>query len=618
MSPVRSFILACLFPLVSTVPALAQLVHDGGGDYGGDDVTVSGIETDFGTHTNIGTLRILSGAELYVTPFDGTVSSATGTLILQAQKIEVYGAVIGDGAGGKGGAVAGGGNGGGGSDGRGTGSSTDGRGRGGTSGTDAGGGGGGAYGGTAGNGGTGNAAGGEGGKNYNPVAGTVERGSGGGGGGGNATNGAAGGFGGTGGGRIELHAQNPTLDATDDLILGPGAELRARGATAPTLPGPGAGGGGGGSGGGIVLAAPRILLQGRLDVGGGAGQNSSVTGEGGGGGSGGHVKVLYAVLTNLGASLSASGGAAGSGTGGSATSGSDGSLALTETNMRPWKPAAVFPEPGSFRGSSSVVLGSGAFDDPNDGPGITSTHAASQWQVRKSNGSYASPAYDSGTPTASLTSITTGALSDGGYFWHVRFKDNGSGTDSDTARSIFSAYSDEISFEIDTVPPSAPTLLSPIDDAAVQTPAALTWTVSTDARSGVDAYEVQVARSEAFSTLEYTVLVAAARANTTALDTTRHFWRVRARDRAGNFSNFSDPGSFEVAGQSGTLTPTSSEGGAVAPEPSPSVLPGGGGSGGGGGCFVSSDGSPSLRPSTLPLLFLAALFSLAWAWPRLR
>lgn len=617
----RFSLLVSMLWLLFAVPAAAQLTHDGGGDYGGANVDVSGVETDFGTHTNIGTLRILSGAELHVTPFNGTVGSSTGTLILQAQKIEVYGAIIADGAGGQGGAVAGGGNGGGGSDGRGTGSSTDGRGRGGTAGADAGGGGGGAYGGIAGNGGTGSAAGGEGGKNYNPTTGTVERGSGGGGGGGNATNGAPGGFGGAAGGRIELQAQNPTLDGTDDLILGPGATLQSRGMTSPTVPGPGGGGGGGGSGGGILLAAPRILLQGRLDANGGPGQNAAGTGEGGGGGSGGHIKVLYAVLTNLGAVTTADGGAAGNGTGGASTAGAAGVVALTETNMRPWKPTATIPAHGSFRGSSTVILGSSAFDDPDDGPGVTSTHAASQWQVRRSSGSYSSPAYDSGSSATGLTSITTSALTDGEYYWHVRHKDNSSGVDSDTARSVFSAYSDEIGFVIDTTAPSAPALTSPAANAEVQTPAALVWTVATDNRSGVEAYEVQVSKSEAFSGLEYAVTVAAVTANTTALETGTHFWRVRSRDRAGNSSAFSPTGTFKAAGQSGTVTPTIAAEGTIAPEPAPNGPPGGavssGGGGGGGGCFAFTISIPSPRTVWLLTLFLVGLYAVAWAWSRL-
>jgi hypothetical protein len=92
-----------------------------------------------------------------------------------------------------------------------------------------------------------------------------------------------------------------------------------------------------------------------------------------------------------------------------------------------------------------VTLEASPFSDPDPGD----THAASQWQVRTSTGSYGSPAYDSGTDPVHLTSIvlTSGELEAGvTYYWHVRYQDD---------LGFWSSYSAETSFTTANTPTGA-------------------------------------------------------------------------------------------------------------------------------------------------------------------
>ncbi len=86
----------------------------------------------------------------------------------------------------------------------------------------------------------------------------------------------------------------------------------------------------------------------------------------------------------------------------------------------PWNVSPFHGEAGV--GLTPTLVGSQFFDKDAD-----STHAASQWQVRADGGSYTAPAFDSGTDTSHLTSITvpSGVLLGGRYWWRVRYQDNG-------------------------------------------------------------------------------------------------------------------------------------------------------------------------------------------------
>jgi hypothetical protein len=71
--------------------------------------------------------------------------------------------------------------------------------------------------------------------------------------------------------------------------------------------------------------------------------------------------------------------------------------------------------------STGATLNGGPFTDPDAG----NTHAATQWQVDVASGSFASPVYDSGESTTSLTSRSvTGLTASTGYRARVRYRDN--------------------------------------------------------------------------------------------------------------------------------------------------------------------------------------------------
>jgi len=90
-------------------------------------------------------------------------------------------------------------------------------------------------------------------------------------------------------------------------------------------------------------------------------------------------------------------------------------------NAPPNQPSNDLPVNGAPAVSLPVTLQSSAFSDPGD------THAASQWQVRRTAGDYSSPVFDSGTDSTNLGSkaIPSGVLDYyASYFWRVSHQDS--------------------------------------------------------------------------------------------------------------------------------------------------------------------------------------------------
>jgi len=115
---------------------------------------------------------------------------------------------------------------------------------------------------------------------------------------------------------------------------------------------------------------------------------------------------------------------------------------LAAPNNPPSQPSNVSPSNGASGISLTPTLQSSAFSDPDTGD----THAASQWQIRTSSGSYGSPVYDSGTDASHLISIGVPSLNySTTYYWHVRYQDN---------HGAWSSYSAERSFTTISAPPS--------------------------------------------------------------------------------------------------------------------------------------------------------------------
>ena len=92
------------------------------------------------------------------------------------------------------------------------------------------------------------------------------------------------------------------------------------------------------------------------------------------------------------------------------------------------------------------------------------------------------------------------------------------------------------------MPPPIPALLGPADNATVATKVALEWYAVSEAVL----YEVQVDNSSDFSSPEFGSSKAEARIRASALQKGGYFWRVRAKDMAGNWSDWAVPFAFTI------------------------------------------------------------------------
>jgi lysophospholipase L1-like esterase len=101
----------------------------------------------------------------------------------------------------------------------------------------------------------------------------------------------------------------------------------------------------------------------------------------------------------------------------------------------PSQPTGVSPSGSAGRVTLTPTLVASAFSDLGEGD----SHAASQWQLRRTSGSYSSPIYGSSTDTTNLTAktIQSGVLSHStAYYWHVRYQDS-TGVWSDWSAETF-------------------------------------------------------------------------------------------------------------------------------------------------------------------------------------
>jgi len=126
-------------------------------------------------------------------------------------------------------------------------------------------------------------------------------------------------------------------------------------------------------------------------------------------------------------------------------------LTFTTDPAQPTQPPSVNPIQGAPCVALPVDLESAPFEDPDPGD----SHAASQWQVTTSAGSYASPAFDSGRDIINLTKInlTSSELDhETTYFWHVRHQDS---------HGLWSNWSIEAYFRTADTPVGEPTEITP-------------------------------------------------------------------------------------------------------------------------------------------------------------
>ncbi|RLD17105.1 MAG: hypothetical protein DRI36_04680, partial [Caldiserica bacterium] len=108
--------------------------------------------------------------------------------------------------------------------------------------------------------------------------------------------------------------------------------------------------------------------------------------------------------------------------------------------------------------------------------------------------------------------------------------------------------------KIDTLSPITPSLISPDDNAYFNTGSIdFDWTDSSDTVSGVRDYTIEVSTAIDFSTLYYSSTTLNSQLSTN-LDVGRYWWRVRARDFAGNYSKYSSTRSFCIDLSSPVIT----------------------------------------------------------------
>ena len=148
--------------------------------------------------------------------------------------------------------------------------------------------------------------------------------------------------------------------------------------------------------------------------------------------------------------------------------------------------------------------------------------------------SFSSPVIDNNN--ISKTSYKSDSLADGLYYWKVRARD---------AAGNWGQYSEVRSFTIDTQGPPAPSLISPDDTATLNdnTPS-FDWTDV----AGAAQYELMVDNSSSFDSPEIhrTNLAASSYTAASSLADGLYYWKVRARDAAGNWGQYSEVRSFTI------------------------------------------------------------------------
>ncbi|MBC7875932.1 MAG: metallophosphoesterase [Anaerolineales bacterium] len=124
-------------------------------------------------------------------------------------------------------------------------------------------------------------------------------------------------------------------------------------------------------------------------------------------------------------------------------------------------------------------------------------------------------------------SFTTGLpLYDGIYYWRVRAYD----TNLQPGK-----FSPSNSFTIDTAPPSAPILLTPIDNLTISRKPKFSW----EKLDAATKYQIEIDNNSDFSSPEWAALREETKYQASFIRRGTYFWRVRARDMAGNWGNWS-------------------------------------------------------------------------------
>jgi hypothetical protein len=149
-----------------------------------------------------------------------------------------------------------------------------------------------------------------------------------------------------------------------------------------------------------------------------------------------------------------------------------------------------------------------------------------------------SPLIDDSTVTDTTFVSSDSLTSDGTWYWKVRAGNE----------SMWSAYSAVAYFKLDTTPPTAPVLDSPLDEWLADQRPLFEWQSSTDSGSGIDTYIVQVDDDDQFASPTVIDDSTAGTSYTPTFDLNseyRYYWRIMALDNVGNMA-YSDTGTFGI------------------------------------------------------------------------
>jgi hypothetical protein len=194
-------------------------------------------------------------------------------------------------------------------------------------------------------------------------------------------------------------------------------------------------------------------------------------------------------------------------------------------------PSDINPENDTFYASLSVTLSAPTLLLPSDGAITNNSNIffdwsdvvyANQYNIRISG----SRNLDTITSTSQLGPIT---LPEGNYYWQVRAGNP----------SLWGRFSNFFWFSVDRTPPPAPTLIYPPHSCTLNiTRPVFIW----HSRPGVFRYELVV--FSAHDTLFRIELQDTSYQLTNDLANGKYFWKVRARDLAGNWSSYSASNTF--------------------------------------------------------------------------
>lgn len=207
---------------------------------------------------------------------------------------------------------------------------------------------------------------------------------------------------------------------------------------------------------------------------------------------------------------------------------------FTIDTVPPGVPSLVSPANGALINDNTPTLDWNAVSGAN----------LYQVQVDNTN-DFSSPIIDT---TTSNSYYTTSTLGDTTLYWRVRARD---------AAGNWGGWCAPWHFTVDTTPPGAPSLISPSNGAITNdnTPT-LTWS----APPGGNQYNIQVDTDNSFSSPDFSSYTTNTYITTSSLSDEFYFWRVRARDTAGNWGSWSSVWSFQIdtvpPGQAGVVSPS--------------------------------------------------------------